>query len=75
MALVTVVCRKQGFGGSFLETFSSSKGRKIQAVEVSDGLWSVRAVTSKQIMKGFWVVLERLGDRRVSWSGTNLSGL
>lgn len=39
------------------------------------GLWSVRALTSKQTMKGFWVVLERLGDRHVSWSGTNLSGL
>lgn len=39
------------------------------------GIWSIRALTSKQIMKGFWVVLERLGDRHVSWSGTNLSGL
>lgn len=36
---------------------------------------AVRSLTSKQIVKGLWVFLEQLGDRHVSLSGANLSGL
>lgn len=35
----------------------------------------VRSLTSKQIMMGFWVFLEQLGDRHASLTGTNFSGL